>query len=350
VAPDRYPGDLRDIEREPMPDEACRSLGVTVQFARVPQLMLYGRELRRLLREPWDVVHCWEEPYTLAAWQVARWAPPGAALVYASFQNLAKRYPPPFAQLERQVMRRADGWIAFGHTVLQTLEDRAGYQERPHAVIPPGVDLERFRPDPAGGAEVRRELGWDESGPPVVGYLGRFVAAKGLQVLREAWERAGPSRLLLVGGGELEGELRDWAAGQDGRVRVVSGVPHEQVPRYLAAMQLLVAPSLTTSRWREQFGRMLVEAMATGIAVIGSDSGEIPYVLGDAGVVTPEGDADALAQALGRLLADPAARAELGARGRARAQAEYALPVVARRQLDFFRTVWEAKSRPVVAA
>jgi glycosyltransferase involved in cell wall biosynthesis len=95
---------------------------------------------------------------------------------------------------------------------------------------------------------------------------------------------------------------------------------------------------------------MLVEAMATGVAVIGSDSGEIPHVLGDGGMVTPEGDAEALRQALDRLLADPDSRAELAARGRARAQAEYALPVVARRQLDFFRTVWEAKARPGVAA
>jgi glycosyltransferase involved in cell wall biosynthesis len=101
-------------------------------------------------------------------------------------------------------------------------------------------------------------------------------------------------------------------------------------------MDLLAAPSLTTPQWREQFGRMLVEAMACGVPVVGSDSGEIPHVLGAAGLVVPEGDADALAGALGTLLADPSLRARLAAAGRARAQAEFALPRVAARHLAFF--------------
>jgi len=67
--------------------------------------------------------------------------------VYATFQNLRKRYPPPFAQMERRAMRRADGWIAFGRTVEEALADHPGYRDRPHAVIPPGVDVEHFRPD-----------------------------------------------------------------------------------------------------------------------------------------------------------------------------------------------------------
>ena len=64
---------------------------------------------------------------------------------------------------------------------------------------------------------------------------------------------------------------------------------------------VLVGPSLTTPRWKEQFGRMLVEAMACGVPVIGSDSGEIPHVIGDAGIVVPEGDRVALCAAIARL-------------------------------------------------
>jgi glycosyltransferase involved in cell wall biosynthesis len=339
AAPARYPGDLREIALEPSEGEACRTVPVPVSFARKPHLMLYGRPLRDLLRERWDLVHCWEEPYVLSAWQAARWTRPEAALVYATFQNLPKRYPPPFARLERRVMRRADGWIAFGRTVLETLAERPGYRERPHAVIPPGVDLARFRPDPEARRRVRATLGWTEDGPPVVGFLGRFVEAKGLGVLRRAWEAAAPSRLLLVGGGPMEAELRAWASGFGDRVRVVTGVPHDGVPGYLNAMDLLCAPSLTTPRWREQFGRMLVEAMACGVPVVGSDSGEIPHVLGDAGVVAAEGDADAWRTALDRLVADEARRTELSARGRERARTEFALSVVARRHLGFFADV-----------
>ena len=336
AAPDRFPGDLREIALEPIAGEACRTVAVPVQFGRKPHLMLYGRALRDLLRERWDVVHCWEEPYVASAWQVARWARPDATLVYATFQNLRKRYPPPFAQLERRAMRRADGWIAFGRTVEATLADRPGYVERPHAVIPPGVDLARFRPDPEARRRIHAELGWGDDGPPVIGCLGRFVPEKGIDLLRRTWEVSEPSRLLLVGGGPMELALREWAARVGDGVRVVTGVPHDRVPDYLSAMDVLAAPSLTTPRWREQFGRMLVEAMACGVPVVGSDSGEIPFVIGDAGVVVPEGDAEAWTVALNRLIADAAWRTELATRGLERARTEFALDVVARRHLRFF--------------
>jgi glycosyltransferase involved in cell wall biosynthesis len=342
VAPSQYPGDLRDIELEPITGERVRTVSVPVQFARKPHLMLYGRRLRQLLREPWDVVHCWEEPYVASAWQVARWIHPASALVYATFQNLAKRYPPPFAQMERRAMRRADGWIAFGRTVEETLTDRPGYRDRPHAVISPGVDLRAFRPDAGLRDSARREIGWPSS--LVVGYLGRFVEAKGLEVLTNAlrWV-AEPWCALFVGGGPDEGKLRRWAEEWPGRVSIVSGVPHDQVPRYLNAMDVLVAPSLTTPRWREQFGRMLVEAMACGVPVVASDSGEIPHVVGDAGIVVPEGDVRALYTALDELLANPDRRAELSRRGLERARMEFALPSVAQRHLDFFESVMNRK-------
>src|SRR5262249_46578700 len=155
-------------------------------------------------------------------------------------------------------------------TVERALETRCGYNNRPHCMIPLGVDVEVFRPDAVAGAEIRRSLGWSEPGPPVVGFLGRFVPEKGLHVLTSALDAVKtPWRALFVGGGKLEGELRDWAAKYaDDRVRVVTGVPHDAVPPYLCAMDMLVAPSQTTRRWREQLGRMLIEAMACGVPVI----------------------------------------------------------------------------------
>lgn len=338
AAPVRYPGDLGPVTLEPFPGEACRLVPLPVRGARVPQLMHYGRGLGALLSgEPWDAIHCWQEPFVLAAAQVARLAPRRAALAFATFQNLAKRYPPPFAWMERAVLRRADGWIAFGHTVEETLAGRPGYRDRPHSIIPPGVDVERFRPDPAARREARRRLGWADDGTPVVGFLGRFVEAKGTAVLLDALERLRtPWRALFVGGGAQEVALRERSSRLGGQMQVVTGVTHEQVSEYLAVMDVLAAPSLTTSHWREQFGRMLIEAMACGVAVVGSDSGEIPHVLDGAGLVVPEGDAAATAAALDALLADPVRRALLGERGRARARAEFALPRVASRHLDFF--------------
>lgn len=339
AAPERYPGDLRRIELEPIEGERCRTVALPVRMAFRPHLMRYGRGFRELLREPWDVIHCWEEPYVMAAAQVAAAAPRGAKLVFATFQNIAKRYLAFFARMERRTMRRADGWIAFGRTVEEALGDRPGYRDRPHAVIPPGVDLARFRPDAEARRRVHRELGWEGDGPPVIGYLGRFVEAKGLRVLMDAWRGAAPSRLLLVGGGPMEADLRAFAAGSGGRVRVRTGVSHDAVPAQLAAMDVLAAPSLTTPRWREQFGRMLVEAMACGVPVLGSDSGEIPHVIGGAGVVAAEGDVGRWTAVLDELIARPDLRADLARRGLERARTEFALPVVARRHLDFFESL-----------
>lgn len=335
AAPAAFPGDLGPITLQPLPKERVEA--VTVHGAGRIHTMRYGADLRHLLRRGWDVVHCWEEPFILAGAQVAAWTPRDAKLVFATFQNLPKRYPPPFAWTERYAMRRADGWIAFGRLVRQVLAARPIYARRPHRVIAPGVDTALFRSDREAGERVRASLGWMDNGPPVVGYLGRFVAEKGIETLTRALDACRePWRALFVGGGGMEPDLRAWAARHGDRVRVVAGVGHDAVPGYLNAMDLLCAPSRTTRRWHEQLGRMLTEAMACGVPVIGSDSGEIPHVVADAGLIAPEAGVAAWTRAIDTLLASPARRADLAARGQARVTAEYALDVAARRHLEFF--------------
>jgi glycosyltransferase involved in cell wall biosynthesis len=329
-------GDLRPIPLECFPDEASRLTPVPAYLTRRPHVMFYGRTLRLLLREPWDVVHCWEEPFVAAGGQLARWAE-STRLVYYTFQNLPKRYPPPFSWLERYAVRKAAGWIAAGHAVKQALEPRLNYADKPHRIIPLGVDIDIYRPSDAG-RELKRSLERAENGPPIVGYLGRFVPEKGIHVLTAALDaQLTPWRALFVGGGKLEDELRQWAAKySDKRVRIVTGVPHDAVPRYLNAMDVLAAPSQTTARWKEQFGRMLVEAMSCGVPVIGSDSGEIPFVIGKAGEVVGEADLPGWTRSIASLLESPARRVELATRGRERAEEVYAWPVIAREHLDFF--------------
>ena len=187
------------------------------------------------------------------------------------------------------------------------------------------------------GARTRASQGWMDGDPPVVGYLGRFVPEKGIGTLMRALDACTqPWRALFVGGGPMEAEVRAWAARHGGRVRIATGVAHDAVPGYLNAMDLLCAPSRTTRRWHEQLGRMLTEAMACGVPVVGSDSGEIPFVVADAGLIVPEDDVAAWTREIDALLAAPSRRAVLATRGRARAEAEFALDVVARQHLDFF--------------
>ena len=95
------------------------------------------------------------------------------------------------------------------------------------------------------------------------------------------------------------------------------------MPAFYNTLDALVVPSRTLPHWKEQFGRVLVEAMACGVPVVGSNSGEIPYVIGDAGLVFPEDDAEALAGILWQLASDPQLRAELRQRGRARVLTHY---------------------------
>lgn len=339
VAPDYFHGgnDLRPAHLEPQPDEPCPVVSVRANLTKRVHIFTYGRALRRLLRRGWDVVHCWEEPYILVGGQIARWTPRDTKLVYRTAQSLNKRYPPPFNWVERYSMRRAAGWICSGSLVEQNLTPRRGYTGLPRRRIPLGVDLDQFRPDAAAGSAIKQQLGWAESGPPVVGYLGRLVPEKGLTVLTEALDRAKqPWRALFVGAGPMQGQLETWAARHGDRIRICTDVKHAYVPPYLNAMDILAAPSQTAPNWKEQFGRMLTEAFASGVAVIGSDSGEIPYVIEEAGLVVPEKDVDGWAAALDRLLADGDLRRDFAARGRDRAERLYSLNAVARQHLDFF--------------
>jgi glycosyltransferase involved in cell wall biosynthesis len=158
----------------------------------------------------------------------------------------------------------------------------------------------------------------------VIGFLGRLVEEKGLDVAMAALERLDRSlrwSLLVMGSGPYEPAIRAWARRRCCSKRVkIRLVRHERVPRYLAAVDLLLMPSQTRAHWREQFGRAVVEAFAAGVPAIVSDSGALPRTAGDAARLVSEADAGAWAAAIADLLGDASARAELSRRGRQRAQ------------------------------
>jgi glycosyltransferase involved in cell wall biosynthesis len=174
-----------------------------------------------------------------------------------------------------------------------------------------------------------------------VGYLGRFVAEKGLASMMRVLERVRePWRALLVGTGPMEKEIAAWAErmnAQHGEQRVIlaTKVRHAQVPAHLNAMDLLMVPSVTRKNWREQFGRMVTEAFASGVPVLSSDSGELPFTVGNAGVVVPEKDESAWIRAVDDLLRSSERRNDLAARGRKRATEHFAWSTVAERTLGF---------------
>jgi glycosyltransferase involved in cell wall biosynthesis len=254
-----------------------------------------------------------------------------------------KSYPWPFSTFERATLARADGWVAGGGLVYNAMI-RKGFPAARGRVITLGVDMDHFHPiDEVEREAVRDSLRLEQ---PVIGFVGRLVAAKGLDVLMQALERVpNPWSLLVLGSGPYEQRILSWAErnGWSERVRVLLA-RHDEVPRYLNAMEVLAAPSQTTPTWKEQFGRMVIEAFACRVPVIGSDSGEIPYVVDDAGMIVPESDVDGWAQAITSLIGDTERRSKLADRGHDRCRERYDVHAVARQYVEFYVDLTSATS------
>jgi glycosyltransferase involved in cell wall biosynthesis len=354
AAPSFYHGDLRPIVLEPEPPGSpLRLVPLNTKFSRYVHIFRYdGSALEALIREgDFDVVHAWEEPYVFAGYQIAK-ALKGspARFCFRTAQSYVKRYPPPFDHFERVVLARAQGWIA-GASLVQQAMLKKGFPKEAGTVLNLAVDLAAFQPlSPADRSEVLQELGLQT---PVICFVGRLTRAKGLDVLMQAMEKVGgslPWSLLLLGSGEYEDKVKEWAARKGWSDRVqVKLVKHAEVPRYLASMDLLVAPSQSMKNWREQFGRMIIEAFACGVPVIGSDSGEIPFVIGDAGRVVAEADVAGWAAAIGQLLESPEKRDELKHLGLARAT-RYSVATIAQQYGDYYRWLAGQSRQPAVSA
>jgi glycosyltransferase involved in cell wall biosynthesis len=180
-----------------------------------------------------------------------------------------------------------------------------------------------------------------------VGYAGRLQALKGIDLLLDAIAGLPAGfRLTVVGAGPEEAALRRRCAslGLDDRVVWCQPVPRGGMPEVLNEMDVLVLPSRTGQHWKEQFGRVLVEAMACGVPVIGSDSGAIPALIGEAGLVVPESDVQGLRDALLNLRNDPRLRQRYILKGLSRVSGEYAVPVVADLYCRMIRSVMAGSS------
>jgi glycosyltransferase involved in cell wall biosynthesis len=259
---------------------------------------------------------------------------PRAKAVFFTWWNRPYRARWPLRAVERFNLRQSQGGVAGNAEAARILREH-GFAG-PLLVLPQlGVDPDAFAPRDASVA--RRRLGLDRF---TVGYVGRLVEEKGLRVLLDALDTAPfDSQLLLVGRGPMEGAIRDFAAarGWGERLSLVPDAGHGDVPQYLNCMDVLVLPSL--ARIYEQFGHVLIEAMACQVPVVGSTSGEIPNVIGDAGLVVPEGDATALRGALARLAGDGRLRRRLGEAGRERVTRLYTHAHLAGRLVEFFRAL-----------
>jgi glycosyltransferase involved in cell wall biosynthesis len=160
-----------------------------------------------------------------------------------------------------------------------------------------------------------------------------LVEQKGLDLVIDAARGLEGVAVRLVGNGPLRDELQARARGAGVELEIDTTVKHEGMAAAYAGFDVLVLPSRTTLTWVEQFGRVLVEALWCGVPVIGSDSGEIPWVIGSTGggLVFPEGDVRALREAIVRLRDTPGLRRDLAVRGAERARSQFSVEAVAER-------------------
>jgi glycosyltransferase involved in cell wall biosynthesis len=263
--------------------------------------------LRKLLHEvdP-DVLHLWEEPWSVVALQ-ARFLKKRAALVMEVDQNILKRLPPPFEMIRKEVLRHTDHLLSRSPDATAVVRAR-GYTG-PVTPIGYGVDQKTF--NTADGSPVPRS----DSTRLRIGYVGRLIEEKGIDDALDAIARSkAPVSLSIMGEGPYEGALRKRIdeLGLSERVTFQKWGTPAEVAQFLRGLDTLVLLTRTTKSVREQFGRVIVEAQACGVPVIGSESGSIPSVVGQGGWVVPEHDPDAVARLLELIAANPDLRNAAG--------------------------------------
>ena len=296
-----------------------------------PQRHVYLTRCRALgARVKPDVAFLEAEPYSLAATQWAsalrRLDVPFGVQCY---ENIDRSLPAPVRLLRTKVLRQA-AFVAARSDSARRLVRSWGAQGEigfaPPAVPSWGWDLHEDAPDaPREEGDRHPE---DHRRPFTVGYAGRLVESKGLiDLLAAVRQLDAPVELLLIGDGELRPQLESQAI-PGSRVRVLSGLSHERMAEGYAQIDVLALPSRTTTTWKEQFGRVIVEALWCGVPVVGSDSGEIPWLIGltGGGLVFAEGDSRALAAHLYTLRESPELRQELAGRGREAVERLFSIP------------------------
>ncbi len=282
-----------------------------------------------------DIIDVWEETWCLTSAHACRLRNrylPRTKVLAETEQNLNKRLPPPFGLLRSMVLKNADFCVGRSEEAVGVL--RAQGYNGPATSIPNAVNAELFRP--LDRAKCREQLGIEGF---LAGYVGRLVEEKGVMDLVEALPFCDAQvKVCFAGNGPmreaLETRARELGVGE--RVLFLPHRPLEELPSVMNALDVLVLPSRTTARWKEQFGRVLIEAHACATPLIGSDSGAIPNVIGEGGLVIPEADVAALAKAIETLRSAPEKARRMGEIGRAQVEAKYTWARVAERYREIY--------------
>lgn len=228
--------------------------------------------------------------------------------------------------IKQTVREGADAFIAMSDRAKTALEIE-GVPEEDIYVIPLGVDVDRFRPGVVDGdTELPGSLG-SKSTFDVV-YVGRYTWEKGIFDLLSTWKLVcnrfdEDVSLTMVGWGPDKEQVESFVrTAEIPNVSVCGPVDYDQMPRVYDAADLTVVPSLPTRFWQEQYGRVVVESQACGTPVLASQTGGIPYAMGEHGVLAQPGDPHDWAEKIVSLLTDDERRKRLGRESRTHVENE----------------------------
>jgi glycosyltransferase involved in cell wall biosynthesis len=306
------------------------------------------RDLRELIRElrP-DVVHVLGEPWGL--WVLQALSASHTPVVSHGCETIWDQGTPPERVVRRIVaaktLRRLAGFASWSTTGVLYARHWGLSIEAPTLVTTAELrDPSLFRAARSQRDDTRAS--WGISDEFVIGYVGRVVPEKGLEWLAASLAQLARSdvRLLVFGAGSSASELTAWSWG-DHHAELRGPIEFQDVPKVMASLDLLALPSLTRKTWAEQFGRVVVEAMAAGTPVLASRTGALPEVIGDAGFLVDEGDVPGLAATLGRIIDSEPLQTHVRDLGNRRIETIYAPDNAAERLIAFWHRVIEGARR-----
>jgi glycosyltransferase involved in cell wall biosynthesis len=336
VTPDRW------VSREGVPQSTRAGDDQGVNVVTVPvrgfpaepgRLVWNAKALRRLLMElkP-DVVHIeeelWTQPAALGLRVARRLGVPG---VLAIAESLPQRY-----SIGQRLQRKRSLRLAAGVIGANSLALALATKRRP--AVPSAVIAQ-------SGIATLPSIRREQHPELAIGFVGRLVPERGLDLLfRACVGLAGKWTLTVVGTGPSQEELEALAQrlGISARISWLGALPRQAVDEVWPRLDCLVLPNRTTERWVMTEGRAAIHAMANCVAVVGTNSGALPEIIGDAGRIVPEEDVASLTAALQDLYADRAECERLGAAGRRRVQEEFSDAAIARKMLAFWRRLMTA--------
>ncbi|BAZ11086.1 group 1 glycosyl transferase [Calothrix sp. NIES-4071] len=289
-----------------------------------------------------DIIQVEQEVFSLSGFEIALCARLlNKPVVFFGWENMDRQLSP-FRRWIRQFVMNTAKSIITGNCEGGKLVKKWGYTGPVEVMPQMGVDTKLFTPQPN---KVESELS--------IGFVGRLSFHKGIDTLitaaRLLREQNYQFKIVLCGSGSDEPTFRQEAQKQnvDEFITWRGGVRHEEVPQEMKQFDVLVLPSRTIATWKEQFGHVLIEAMATGIPVIGSTCGEIPNVIGRSDLVFAEGNAQELAAILARLISDPAWRSEAAEYSLNRVNQNYSHEKIAERLIDLWSNILKQQGRLV---